>query len=335
MNAPAAAPLVESIDLTKFYYPSKGFLRRAGPPVRALDGVDMQIYPHETLGVVGESGSGKTTLGRVLLQLIPATSGKVNFAGRELTALNRRQLKPLRRDMQIVFQNPYQSFDPRLSLRSALSEPLRAHTTLQGAELEERLYQLVEQVGMPADALQRYPHEFSGGQLQRLAVARALALNPKFLVLDEPTSALDVSVQAQILNLFRALQSQLELTYLFISHDMGVVEHISSRVAVMYAGKVVEELSTERLFAGEAEHPYTRILLSTVPTVRPDLKREQLSFAQSAPDFAVPAAGCSFHPRCPFAMPVCARVVPELKEVSAGHPVACHLVNPVEEKEDG
>ena len=318
--------LLETHHLTRYFYPRQGLLRRKQEFVRALEDVNLTIHQQETLGVVGESGCGKTTLGRVLLDLIPATSGQVLFEGRDLRAVDQSQRRSLRREMQIVFQNPYSSFDPRFSVLRSLSEPLRTHTELRGADLERRSRQLLEQVGMPAEALQRYPHEFSGGQLQRIAIARALALNPKFIVLDEPTSALDVSVQAQILHLLRGLQQQLQLTYLFISHDLSVVEYISGRIAVMYLGKLVELITTPDLIAGKVQHPYTQVLLAAVPQVFSTQQRVRATLPGGVTGAVRPPAGCSFHPRCPFAMDVCRQVEPPLVQIGEGHFSACHLV---------
>lgn len=322
MSAPS---LLETQHLTKYFFPRQGLVRRKREYVRALEDVNLVIYPQETLGVVGESGCGKTTLGRVLLDLIPATSGQVIFQGRDLRSVEKPQRRSLRRKMQIVFQNPYSSFDPRFSVQRSLTEPLRTHTQLRGADLEKRARQLLEQVGMSAEALQRYPHEFSGGQLQRIAVARALALNPEFIVLDEPTSSLDVSVQAQILNLLRNLQQHLNLTYLFISHDLSVVEYISGRIAVMYLGKVVELITTPDLIAGKAQHPYTQALLAAVPQVFSTQQRSHAALQGGVAGAIRPPSGCSFHPRCPFAMDICRQVEPPLLQIGEGHLSACHL----------
>ena len=242
-----------------------------------------------------------------------------------MRSVDRRQRRGLRRKMQIVFQNPYSSFDPRFSVLRSLTEPLRTHTQVRGAELEKQARQLLEQVGMSAEALQRYPHEFSGGQLQRIAVARALALSPQFIVLDEPTSSLDVSVQAQILNLLRNLQQQLHLTYLFISHDLSVVEYISGRIAVMYLGKVVELVTTPDLIAGKAQHPYTQALLAAVPKVFSTQQRLRAALPGGVAGAVRTPSGCSFHPRCPFAMDICRQVEPPLIQIDEGHLSACHL----------
>jgi len=317
--------LLETRELTKYYYPRRGLLHTGQGSTRALEEVNLTIYLQETLGVVGESGCGKTTLGRVLLNLIKPTSGKVIFEGQDLSSLDRDALRRLRKEMQIVFQNPYSSFDPRFSMLRSLSEPLRGHTNLQGEALEQRSRQLLRQVGMPEDALFRYPHEFSGGQLQRLAIARALALNPKFIVLDEPTSALDVSVQAQIINLLRDLQRRFKLTYLFISHDLSVIQYISDRIVVMYLGKMVEMISSRSLIDGRVQHPYTLALLSAVPEVHPEDKHEHIQTQRNVPDAVRPPSGCSFHPRCPFAMAICSQEEPQLQQLREDHWSACHL----------
>jgi len=321
MNAP---PLVEVRALTKYFFPRRAFLGSRQRKVRALENVDLTIGRQETLGVVGESGCGKTTLGRAILGLIRPTAGQTLFEGVDLAALNRREMRRYRRDMQMVFQSPYASFDPRFSVLSSLAEPLRAHSTLRGEALARRARELLEQVGMPGEILYRYPHEFSGGQLQRIAVARALALNPKFIVLDEPTSALDVSVQAQIINLLQSLQRDLKLTYLFITHHLNLVEHISDRVAVMYLGRVVELSATEAIFAGEAYHPYTQALLASAPSLDPEFRRDRVVLKGGVPDPASPPAGCSFHPRCPDAEHLCSWAEPAFVDVGGGHMVACH-----------
>jgi oligopeptide transport system ATP-binding protein len=319
--------LVEVRGLKKYFFSRQGLIgfseRKA---VRALDGVDLAIQRQETLGVVGESGCGKTTLGRTILRLLTPTSGQILFDGKDITTLKGRALRTYRQHMQMVFQNPYSSFDPRATVLQSLAEPLKTHTDLRGEALVQRARELLQQTGMPGDILYRYPHEFSGGQLQRIAVARALALNPKFIVLDEPTSALDVSVQAQIINLLQELQRSLHLTYLFITHDLSVVQHISDRIAVMYLGKVVELSPTEALFDDGARHPYTQALLSAAPILDPELRRKRIILPGNVPDPASPPSGCRFHPRCPLAQDVCTRVEPELKPIQDGHWVACHLI---------
>lgn len=318
-------PFIEIHNLTKHFVSRSGFFVREEKRVQALDDVDLIIHEQETLGVVGESGCGKTTLGRAILGLTRPTSGQVIFQGQDLVALDRRAMRRYRRNMQMVFQNPYSSFDPRFSVLSSISEPLRTHTSLRGESLVERAKELLEKTGMPGEILFRYPHEFSGGQLQRIAVARALALNPKFIILDEPTSALDVSVQAQIINLLQQLQRNLKLTYLFITHDLSVVQHISNRIAVMYLGKIVELSNTEDIFE-RPQHPYTQALLASAPSLDPEFRRERIIVSGGVPDPANPPSGCRFHPRCPVAIDTCPRVEPKLINTGDGHLAACHLV---------
>lgn len=318
-------PLLEVRGLTKHFAQRSGLFDQQSRPVRALDGVDLTVSPGETLGVVGESGCGKTTLGRCILRLIEPTAGEVLFDGENLLMESPQQMQRRRRDMQMVFQNPYSSLNPRLNVRNIIAEPIVTHTDLRGETLTEQVVELLARVGMSGDYLYRYPHEFSGGQLQRIAVARALALNPKFLVLDEPTSALDVSMQAQILNLLQQLQGDLGLTYLFISHDLNVVQHISDRIAVMYLGKVVELSTVDAIFYA-AGHPYTKALLSSTPVLDPETQRKRIILEGSVPSPANPPSGCSFHPRCPVAISVCSQIEPELKDVRNGHLAACHLV---------
>ncbi len=320
-------PLLETRALTKIFTSRSGWLSRQERRVYALDSVDLQINEQETLGVVGESGCGKTTLGRTIMWLTEPTSGQILFDGQDTAAADKETVKQLFHDMQMVFQNPYTSFDPRFTVFKCVAEPLTTHTDLRGEALEARVGELLQQVGMPGDIMYRYAHEFSGGQLQRIAIARALATNPRFLVLDEPTSALDVSVQAQIINLLQLLQEEFKLTYLFISHDLSVVQHISDRVAVMYLGKVVELNDSQAIFDGRAQHPYTKALLSAMPTVTKELRQERIILEGNVPNAADPPPGCNFHPRCPVAIPLCNQVEPKLESSGAGHPVACHLVN--------
>ncbi len=322
----STVPLLTIRKLTKYFRARQRTLRHQRGWVRSIEDVNLDIYSQETLGIVGESGCGKTTLGRVILRLVEPTTGQIFFEGNDLVPLSRRELRPYRRNMQMVFQNPYSSFDPRYSILNSLAEPLRTFTSLRGEELVARARQLLAQVGMSGDILYRYPHEFSGGQLQRIAVARVLALNPKFIVLDEPTSALDVSVQAQIINLLQKLQRDLKLTYLFISHDLSVVQHISDRIAVMYLGKVVELGSTEVIFTA-AEHPYTQALLASAPTLDPESKRKRIILQGDVPDPTNPPSGCNFHPRCPMVMPICPEIEPSLIDIGNGHLAACHLVH--------
>jgi oligopeptide/dipeptide ABC transporter ATP-binding protein len=319
--------LIETKDLSKTYVTKRNLFGQPRSTVQALDGINLTIRQQETLGVVGESGCGKTTFGRVLLRLIEATSGQILYKGEDILSLSKSEFQAYRQNMQMVFQNPYSTFDPRFSVAMSLSEPLKNHTDLRGDALQQRMLALLEQVGMPADALSRYPHEFSGGQLQRIAVARALALSPEFIVLDEPTSALDVSIQAQILNLLRELQSQLNLTYVFISHDLGVVEYISDRIAVMYLGRLVELLTPGMIFAGEARHPYTQALLAAVPEVYPGTEIKTAGMGKIQAQTRGSVGGCSFRARCPMASAVCGQQVPQIKDINEDHLVACHLMD--------
>jgi oligopeptide/dipeptide ABC transporter ATP-binding protein len=315
--------LVEVRGLTKYFAQRGGLFGLRAQPVRAVDGVSLTVERRETLGVVGESGCGKTTLGRCILRLIEPTGGEVLFEGINILTLDSTEMRRRWRDMQMVFQNPFSSLNPRLNVLSLVSEPLRTHADLRGEKLAARVVELLERVGLEREHLYRYPHEFSGGQCQRIAVARALALNPKLLILDEPTSALDVSVQAQILNLLQELQREFSLTYLFISHDLSVVQHISDRIAVMYLGKVVELSTSEAIFGG-ALHPYTEALLSSTPIPDPDAEKKQITLEGGVPSPINPPPGCRFHPRCPKAMPLCSQVEPELVDVGDDHLVACH-----------
>jgi oligopeptide transport system ATP-binding protein len=290
--------------------------------VRAVDGVTFEILRGETLGLVGESGCGKSTVGRCLLRLIEPTSGEVYFDGEDVRALGGGDLRRLRREMQIIFQDPYASLNPRLKVRDIIGEPFVIHRIGTKGERRERVAELLRKVGLDPDFMNRYPHEFSGGQRQRLGIARALALNPKLIVADEPVSALDVSVQAQVINLLEDLQKEFDLTYLFISHGLAVVEHISDRVAVMYLGRVVEVASAEELYANPL-HPYTRALLSAIPIPDPTRRRERIVLKGDVPTPINPPSGCRFHTRCPEAIPECSRIDPDLREVSPGHTVAC------------
>ncbi len=290
--------------------------------VRAVDGVTFDIYQGETLGLVGESGCGKSTVGRCLLRLIEPTRGEVEFDGRDVLGVSGGELRRLRREMQIIFQDPYASLNPRMRVRDIVSEPLVIHGIGDKGERRERVAELLRKVGLDPDYMNRYPHEFSGGQRQRIGIARALALNPKLIVADEPVSALDVSVQAQVVNLLEDLQKEFELTYLFISHGLAVVEHISDRVAVMYLGRIVEVATAEDLYANPL-HPYTRALLSAIPIPDPTRKRDRIVLKGDVPTPINPPSGCRFHTRCPEAIPDCARIDPDLREVAPDHTVAC------------
>jgi peptide/nickel transport system ATP-binding protein len=292
--------------------------------VKAVSNVTLDIFPGETLGLVGESGSGKSTLGRLILKLLDPTEGSVHFDGRDLSTIGRSDLRALRREMQLVFQDPYASLNPRMRVRSIVGEGLEIHKLARGKQKEDRIVELLQMVGMGADSMDRYPHEFSGGQRQRIGIARALAVNPRFLVLDEPVSALDVSIQAQIINLLQDLQEKLKLTYLFIAHDLRVVEHISNRVAIMYLGKIVEIASRDEIYLNP-RHPYTRALLSAIPTIDASKKPERIKLPGEVPSPLNPPSGCAFHPRCPYAKDVCINQEPPLESGRGGHAVACHV----------
>jgi peptide/nickel transport system ATP-binding protein len=323
--------LVELDDLRVWFPIRSGVLldRHVGD-VKAVDGVSLTIERGETLGLVGESGCGKSTLGRTLIRLYDATSGRIVFDGKDITTATDREMRDVRRRMQMVFQDPYASLNPRHSVGRMIGEPLRVHGVASGREIGSRVQQLLEVVGLPADAADRYPHEFSGGQRQRIGLARALALNPELVVCDEPVSALDVSIQAQIVNLLERLQAELGLTYLFIAHDLAVVRHISDRIAVMYLGKIVEIASSDDLYDNPL-HPYTITLLSAIPIPDPAIERHRVSIRVTGdlPSPANPPQACRFHTRCPFAQPRrCAEEEPVLRKID-GHLVACHFVEEI------
>ena len=319
--------LIDIQDLKMYFPVTKGiiFQTKVGE-VKAVDGVTFGVLEGETLGLVGESGCGKTTTGRCILQLYKPTEGHVFFEGQDLTKLSNKSMRPLRRKLQVIFQDPYSSLNPRMTVGSIVEEPLTIHNIGNRKERKERMQELFQVVGLNPYMADRYPHEFSGGQRQRIGIARALAVNPSFIVCDEPVSALDVSIQAQVINLLMELQEQFNLTYLFIAHDLSVVRHISNRVAVMYLGKIVEITDRDKLYE-DPLHPYTKALLSAVPIPDPvvEAKRERIILTGDVPSPLNPPTGCRFHPRCSYAMDICKEIPPQLKDNGGGHQVACHL----------
>jgi len=316
--------LMEVRDLKKYYPVTKGVFSRTVAHVKAVDGVSFNVRKGETLGLVGESGCGKTTTGKVILRLQEPTEGEVWFEGQNIMGLQREQMRRLRREMQIIFQDPYSSLNPRMTVGDIIGEPMIIHGVARGAAKEKRVRELLEVVGLSPEHARRYPHEFSGGQRQRIGVARALALNPKLIVCDEPVSALDVSIQSQILNLLVDLQAEFGLTYIFIAHGLAAVKYISDRVGVMYLGKLVEMADAEELYANP-KHPYTEALMSAIPEPDPTLKRERIVLEGDVPSPVNPPSGCRFHTRCRYVMDICRQVEPELRDVGGGHLMACHL----------
>ena len=316
--------LLEVKQLKKHFPIQGGVLKQQVGTVKAVDGVTFTLHKGETFGLVGESGCGKSTTGRMLMRLLEPSEGEVFFDGKEMTTLNKKDLRHLRKDIQMVFQDPFASLNPRHTVEKIIEEPLIVHQLGNKAERKKRVRELLEIVGLSAYHAKRYPHQFSGGQRQRIGIARALAVNPKLIIADEPVSALDVSIQAQVLNLLEDLQKELGLTYLFIAHDLGVVRHISDRVGVMYLGRIVEMADSEKLYL-DSKHPYTQALLSAVPVPDPEYGKDRIILTGDVPSPSNPPSGCPFHTRCPKAMDVCSSVVPEFREIEPGHYTACHL----------
>lgn len=321
--------LLKVEGLKKYFPIRKGFLNTQVGDVKAVDNVSFEVFEGETLGIVGESGCGKSTTGRLLMRLLEPTAGNIEFGGKMLSSLSNSEMRKARRDIQMIFQDPYASLNPRHSIGKILEEPLIVHGMGNSKERKHKVIELLKIVGLNEYHVKRYPHQFSGGQRQRIGIARALMTNPRLIIADEPVSALDVSIQAQVLNLMQSLQKELKLTYIFISHDLGVVRHISNRVGVMYLGKLVELTASENLYA-EPLHPYTQGLLSSVPVPDPTFEREQLIIAGDIPSASNPPSGCAFHTRCPFKKAQCSSVVPNMQEVKPGHYVACHLYDAIQ-----
>lgn len=320
----AADTLLEVQNLKKHFPIKGGVLSKTIGYVYAVDDISFTLHRGETLGLVGESGCGKSTTGRTILRLIEPTAGDIRFEGQNITELDKSKMRSLRREMQIIFQDPYASLNPRMTVGSIIGEPLEIHKIAKGAEKEDQVASLLQKVGLRAEDMRKYPHEFSGGQRQRIGIARALGLNPKLIVCDEPVSALDVSIQAQVINLLGDLQEEFGLSYLFIAHNLNVVEHISNRVAVMYLGKIVELASDSALY-NNPQHPYTEALLSAVPIPDPTAQKKRIILEGDVPSPINPPSGCHFHTRCPYKEQICQEVEPEFKDIGDGHWVACHL----------
>ncbi len=317
--------LIEVENLTKHFPVLGGVFSRPIGWVKAVDGISFHIFEGETFGLVGESGSGKTTAGKTIIRLMDATKGKIIFDGKDITKLPENQLRPIRREMQIIFQDPYGSLNPRMPIGEIIREPLIVHNIGSKKEQEERVVEIMKLVGLRPEYLRRYPHEFSGGQRQRIGIARAIVLNPKFIVADEPVSALDASIQAQVLNLLLELQQKLALTYLLVAHNLAVVRHVSDRIGVMYLGKLLEVAETKELFSTPL-HPYTQALLSAIPVPDPEIKKERILLQGDIPSPINPPSGCRFRTRCRFAKDICAEKEPPLADVGSAHYVACHFV---------
>ncbi len=330
MSAPGVTdvPVLSVRDLRKYFPIRTGVLSRVTGHVKAVDGVSFDIHAGETFALVGESGCGKSTTGRTILRLTGATGGEVFYQGEDVLGASGERMRRLRKAMQIVFQDPYSALNPRMTVGAAIGEILRVHRKAAGAEVRERVEEVLVRCGLESYHSWRYPHEFSGGQRQRVVIARALALDPRFIVADEPISALDVSIQSQIINLLEELQDSFQLTYLFISHDLSVVRHMADRVGVMYLGKLVE-VAEKREFYRQPLHPYSQALLSAIPVSDPTVKKKRIILQGDVPSPANPPSGCPFHTRCPYVMDVCRTVSPQLLQTETGHQVACHLVHPV------